>query len=231
MIAAPVYRIVRTEHDPFLAPPRTLAGKSRFDCPVGSFGVIYAASTPAAAYGEIMAQHRPKLAALALVEETSDSTTVENSPQSDAQGSALLPPSTIAPIWITSRHIDWTTVDASLRCADLVHPDTVQALRPALASLLTSKQIADLDMAALFSADRAVTQHIASYLHRLHSIDGHPVIAGIRYPSRLHLGWECWALFADRLQHGPVYSRAVEPDEPGFQEACRVLNLDVAAAG
>lgn len=226
---APLSRVGRADLDPFELPPSTYAGRGRFDAPDGNFRVFYAASSPLAAFGEVLAQHRVSLAAIARVVDTSD--TLSTRTQRYEQDQTLSFLGIIPADWLKKRHLGRTTIAPHLRFADIVHPDTLQALRPALASFLTSRQIADLDMAALFSADRAVTQHIANYLHQLHDSDGQPLVAGIRYPSRLHLSWECWALFADRLQHGDVETTTIQHDNPALLEACRVLHLEIAAAG
>ena len=58
--------------------------------------------------------------------------------------------------------------------------------------------------------------------------EGHTFFAGIRYPSRLNVEWELWAIFRDRMEHSPQeIAGVIAEDDPELQEAARVLGVRI----
>ncbi len=222
---SPVFRIGHGP-DPF-APPSwafvqangTLGG--RFDdpgsrqgiAPADRFRVLYFASERAGAFGETLARFRPDIEALA---------------QSGSDASTSRLGKTVVPIaWRQARRIGATVLAPSLVFADLAEAETIQALRRPLATLAVSLGLKDIDVSALTGPHRALTQGAARYLYEQEASSGKPLYQGIRYQSRFYGGWECWAVFMDRLSHHVVRVDPINVNDPGLYDAARILGLSI----
>lgn len=221
-------RIVKRGRDPFEPPPWSVVGNNRFDCPERThLRTLYAATTPAAACGEVLAPFRypPHLLLRMAALSTPDP------PISGTNGSLTSPlmrrNGVVTEDWFHTRDLGWAVVTSSLPFVDLVHPHTLAHLRTALAPTLAAANLGDFDLSTVFSAHRAVTQQRALHLHRLRDEQGQAVVAGIRYLSRMHLGWECWALFADRMDYRPVRTLPISATDPQTQEALDFLDISI----
>ena len=68
---------------------------------------------------------------------------------------------------------------------------------------------------------------MARYVYEL-ADEGHTFFAGIRYPSRLNVEWELWAIFFDRMEHCPEeVAGVIAEDDPELQEAAKVLGVRI----
>lgn len=237
---ARVERVARFPGDPFAPPPWAIALPNgtfgnRFDDPGAGpgqpleerFRTISCATQRAAAFGETIARFRPSLALLAQLAE------LEGGPGSfdpTALGITAVAGQTAGTVpaeWWARRQVAATRLAPDLRFVDIAAAEALTHLRRALAPIADRLGIADIDLAAVTGPQRAFTQACARYLHEQRDELGAPRFAGIRYGSRLHRGWECWAVFADRLRHQPEPPTRVEPGDPDLREAARVLGLVV----
>jgi hypothetical protein len=224
----PVYRITKLGVDPFEPAPWDHVGNNRFDDPRGDFRVVYCATERAAAFGETLARYRRSMSLLALMKNVVDD---EESIEEALGG--LVDPSderrgVVPADWRFKRQMGSTVLDASLEFAAIAEPESVAHLRSALAPIATMVGLADFDLSAIFSSERNLTQHCARYIYDLHNGQGVPLFAGIRYPSRMNSHWTCWAIFEDRLIHTPrMLETTIDPQDPGFLEAARLLELSV----
>lgn len=92
----------------------------------------------------------------------------------------------------------------------------------------------DFDLSDVMSRNRTLTQYLARYLHELpgeslSELGSSAEIAGIRYLSRHSPQWECWALFADRIE-GKLEigeSHPILADDPDLLTVARHFGLSV----
>lgn len=237
-----VFRLARGPADPFSPPDWGLAHDdgtfgNRFDDPGTSpdfsvtqrFGVIYCATQRAASLGETVARFRPSLRLLALLATVEDDEPLQESLEGgvdpDYPKHGLIPAD-----WRLKRRIGQTMLDPSLRFVDIANPETMQFLRPELASVANRLGVTDIDLSSLTSQQRQFTQHCARYVYEQVGADGAPCYAGIRYPSRLNAEWECWAVFADRIRHAPGwpgFPNSMFPDDADLLNVARMFRLTI----
>lgn len=178
----------------------------------GRFRVLYVASHAAGAYGETIAQFRPSLKLLAGL---------QVAPVGRRQAS-LIPRD-----WRAARRLGITVLAPSLRFVDVEDAETVQALRPTLAPVAVALGLSDVDLSAITGPQRRLTQELALHVYNQVDPRGAPLFAGIRYVSRHHHGWECWAVFADRIAERVLRVEPIAADDPGLYDAARILGLAV----
>ena len=215
--------------DPFAPPDWAYARAdgtfgNRFDDPSGRWGVpparrfrvISFASTCAGAFGEVLAALRPALPLLAALADADDD-------GADVPGPAGL----IARTWPETRRRSTTRLAPTLRIVDLGDPVTWQRLRPVLAAAAVARGLSDIDLSAVTGPDRLFTQLIARYLYEQRDPAGTPRYAGVRYLSRLNPAWECWGIFADRLQHEASFVATIQLTDSAVLDAAAYLGLEI----
>lgn len=234
-----VYRVARRSANPFAPPPWELAGEdgtfgNRFDDPSAGdgrplsarFRTIYCATTAAGAFGETVARFRPSLALLAQLQAVDDAEPFESAfaefldPADPTKG-------VIPADWRLGHRLAPTLLNPLLRFVDLPAPSTLQHLRAALAPTASGLGLPDFDLSAVTSPQRRLTQACARYVYERVDEAGSPAFAGLRYLSRLHNAWECWAIFSDRLRHDPGFPETIFPDNPHLQEVASLYHLAV----
>ena len=223
---AAVYRVGHFPHP--LNPPDWGYAKpdgtfsNRFDDPRGArdvptsrrFRVLYFASQPAGAYGETIAQFRPSLKLLASLSVGPSSVGGTNVP-------------VIPKDWRAARRMGATVLAPSLLFADVEDPETVRALRPALAPTAMALGLPDVDLSAVTGPQRQLTQELALHVYAQADPSGAPLYAGLRYVSRHHHGWECWAVFVERIVQRVLRVDPIAADDPGLYDAARILGLAI----
>jgi hypothetical protein len=134
--------------------------------------------------------------------------------------------------WYRGRQVIATTLDPSLRFVDLEAPETIHFLRlvPTIGKAAASLGFHDLDHAILTSKNRKLTQKIALFVYAQRDPAGQPLFAGLRYSSRLHPSWECWALFQDRVVQLSSSIDKIDSANPYLQRAAEFLGLEVGSA-
>lgn len=220
---SPLYRVGRLP-DPFAPPDWRYARPDgtfggRFDDPRGRRGVslrdgyrvLYFASQPAGAYGETIAQFRPSLKTLTQ----------------HAGSAPLTSPPSVPRDWRVARRLGAAVLSVTLHLADLDAAETMQALRPALAPVAVRLHLPDIDLSVASGPQRELTQEAGLHIYSRKDPNGQPLYAGIRYISRLHRGWECWALFEDRVAHHTLRVDPIAADDPNLYEAARILGLAI----
>lgn len=234
----PVFRVARGI-DPFAPNAWERAGDdgtfgNRFDDPGASRGIpeserfrtIYCATDRAGAFGEVVARFRPSPRTLAELESIEDCESLPDilrgivDPNDPYRG-------LVTSEWQLRRRVGHAYLDPALRFVDIADAENMNLLRRELATLLTELTIAEIDVSAVTSQHRRLTQEIARYIFEQVDEAGRPCFAGIRYPSRLNPDWECWAVFDTRMIHRPGPSETVRPDDPGLIEAARIFHLTI----
>jgi hypothetical protein len=164
------------------------AGVNRFDSPYGQYRVIYCGSSAEVCYGETLAPLRPSDHLAALV-----------APDWDSDHMNVMKPGQIPRDWRERRSILRATLDSPLPFVDIDHPKTHQWLGQdrALALSLAVMGIDAIDIGAVATADRRVTQIISNTIWNAKDDDDRHLYSGIRYLSRVNPAWECWAVFDD----------------------------------
>jgi hypothetical protein len=122
-----------------------------------------------------------------------------------------------------------TDLDASLRFVDVASADALTWLRSELADLAISLGITEIDLSLLTSAQRRFTQEVSRYIYEHDGSTESSRFAGIRYISRLHASWECWAIFHDRMLHQPRPHETIFPTIPAYSKPriCSASNPSV----
>ena len=226
-----IIRVYGRHYDPFAPVPWSLSFgpdgrvaplKNRFDdigpalgLPVDAcFRTIYAASSLQAAFGELLASRRPSPRWVARLGEQESGEAL----LSELLGTTLDPMhpthGVVPAEWRLRRRIASAQLRANAWFIDVDHPATLTHLRAEFLPGLKRRYPGvftgdDFDLSDVASRNRELTQHVARYLHELepsafNELEAGGVIAGIRYLSRHSSSWECWALFADRVQEGMV---------------------------
>jgi len=221
---SPVYRVGHAP-DPLVAPEWAYAKPdgtfgNRFDDPRGArgvatdarFRVLYVASQAAGAYGETVAQFRPSLKLLASL---------------PVAPVGRRPAPVIPRDWRAARRLGVTVLAPPLRFVDVEDAEIVQALRPTLAPVAVTLGLPDVDLSAITGPRRRLTQELALHVYNQVDPSGSPLFAGVRYVSRHHHGWECWAVFADRIAQRVLRVESIAADDPGLYDAARTLGLAI----
>lgn len=222
---SPLFRVGRVP-DPLAPPDWRFAASDgtfdgRFDDPRGRYGVsprhryrmLYLASHPAGAFGETVARFRPSIRTLSQIGTSSSF---------QRHGHGIIPRE-----WRMARRIGATVISVDLPVVDLAHAETIQALRPVLASVAARLGRVDVDLSAVTGPERELTQELALHVYQQQDREKKPLFAGLRYVSRFNPQWECWALFVDRLRQRPLKVDMIAADDPHLYDAARVLNLAV----
>ncbi len=223
---SPVYRIGHAP-DPLVAPDWSYAKPdgtfgNRFDDPRGPrgvptserFRVLYFASQAAGAYGETVAQFRPSLKLLAGL---------PAAPVAVGRRQAPLIPRD----WRAARRLGVTVLAPPLLFVDVEDAETIQALRPTFAPVAVALGLPDVDLSAITGPQRRLTQELALHVYNQVDSRGVPLYAGVRYVSRHHHGWECWAVFTDRIAQRVLRVESITVDDPGLYDAARILGLAI----
>jgi hypothetical protein len=174
----------------------------------------------ACAFGETIARFRPSVQTLARLEQVEDDDPVDPS----------LFDNSIPADWRFKRRIGWIQLESALRFVDVHNASTITQLRISLAGLLDHFGLSELDLSDITSQNRRLTQEIARFVYEQEDEIGRPMFAGVRYMSRLHQDWECWAMFHDRMKVTQQHVGAIYPDDPGLLEAAEALGLTPPAA-
>jgi len=181
------------------------------------FRVIYCATQSAGAFGETMARYRKSPRLLAELQRIDDDDLLDP----ELEGG------TVPEDFRLKRSLGTTQLNDNLIFADFRNGEALTTLGQELAPWLSRFALDEIDLSTITSSQRRLTQEAARYVHELAN-SGQTVFAGIRYVSRLHADWELWAIFHDRMIHSPEETAGViREDDPGLQEAARVLGLTV----
>lgn len=238
-----MYRLARGPAEPFAPPDWYRADEdgtfgNRFDDPGAEegrlpnerFRTVYCATQRAAAFGETVARFRPSPRLLTYLDAIDDDEPVAASlagavdPEDHRRG--LIPAD-----WRLRRRIGQSVLDPALAFVDIAAAETMQHLRAALAPLAASLGLDDIDLSALTSQQRRLTQGAARYVYEQRGPSGRARYAGLRYPSRLNPHeWECWAIFDDRIRHQrgwPGLPASIFPDDADLMAVTTLFTLTI----
>ncbi len=230
-----MFRIARQPADPFSFPEWERAGidgtfGNRFDDPwlllglplESRFRVIYCATQREAAFGETIARFRLSAttrAALALID--------DDEPLDESLSGSVDPlfpeHGLLRYDWLHRRRIGHSILQPTARFVDLSHASTLAHLNEQLGPIAALQGVQDIDLSAMTSQARRLTQYAARYVHE-------QGFAGIRYSSRLGQNWECWALFEDRFAHSigsPGFPHALVPDDPDLLRIAGMFGISI----
>ncbi len=189
-----VYRVAKGL-DPFrFLPPRSplpeqdepVLDGNRWDDPLGLYATLYCASSAVAAFAETIARYREAPGLLDRID-----TFLNAEPDSDYD--FPLEPARVPADYFADRSLGHAAIDPALRFVDVDHPDTHTSLTVPLRPLLRRHGLRTIDRGVVLSPDRRLTRPIARRCWTLAQTPDHPDWAGLRYGSRLHAEWECWA--------------------------------------
>lgn len=214
-----IYRLGR-DPDPWAWPDWSNAGPdgtfgNRWDDPASSYRVLYASSQRLGAFVETLARLRPDLEVVAALGEI-------DGEEEDMRVGAL------PRRWLYGRRIG--DAAAQGRFADIGDGSSLATLRRELASRAIHYGLAEIDAATIrLSAPRGFTQEVSRFVYEWRDDGG--AFAGIRYRSRLGDEFVNWAIFepAPGVESplADTSSFEIEPDDPDFAEALRLLGLEL----
>lgn len=181
-----------------------LHGRRRFEDPRGEFGVLYCASSIEAAFGDDIAQYRPRVVGGNSIRDwISDFFGTGPDPHEPQPGQ--LPGS-----YFDDRVVMKVMIWEDARFVDLEDPTTHAALDEGLADMLADHGLANFDRGVVMGSDRHITGAIARYFYSLSQRPGFADLIGLRYESRFAPEWERWAIW----DYESVYVSADEPTRP-----------------
>ena len=200
---------------------------NRWDDPDGETATLYCASTPLAAFLEVLAQLRSGgegIVAEILKATSEDSTDPRLDP---ALRAGVLPQEFLADRCLAS-----TSVAQGALFIDMASPQTHNLLGERLPHLLRYLGAHQFDRGVVMSQDRRVTRQIAGFLREYADSDlnDQGPIAGLRYESRIAPGQTCWAIWQDRLQLSDEQARSITSEDPDILKAAELLDLEITAA-
>ena len=209
----------RDESDP-------LEGGRRFDDPRGELGLLYCASTSEAAYGDDIAQFRPRIVAgRRIVEMWSDFFGTGPDPTDPPEGQ-------IPPSYFDDRVVVKVLAVDSALFVDLDDPDTHATLDEGLPHVARRHGFANFDRTIVMGSNRQITVAIMRYFYARSQSPGLGDIAGLRYQSRFAPEWERWAIWAP----GAIYVSDEDPMQPvtrddiSLRAAAQRLNIEIPPA-
>ena len=237
---ARLYRVARWPGNPFAPPPWLIARTdgtfgNRFDDPGTDerspleerFRVISCATQREAAIGESIARFRPSVAVLSRLSRIPDLETVDTV-EFGSEVQVHHAGGTLPSDWCTRRQIGSTRLDSALQFVDISSASSLTTLRTSLAPLADRLNISDIDLSAVSGQQRAFTQACSRFIYQQQDESGAPRFAGIRYISRFHQAWECWAVFADRFWHEPDVPELLDSGDSSLQRAAALLGISIA---
>lgn len=234
----PIFRVARRAERPFAPTSWQYAlgdgtFGNRFDDPGNTdvnrleqrFRTIYCATHKAGAFGETLARYRPSVSFVARLRDSA----IAEGENADAiledlgdSRDPTYPDRGLVPIsWRLDRHVGVARIDPSLRCVDITNVRTLNHLRSVVAPTATELELTDVDLSAVTSSARPLTQACARYIYE-------QGFAGIRYLSRLNADWECWALFDTRLRvESEDFPEDIRATDPELLKVAAFFNLTI----
>lgn len=212
-----LYRLGR-QPDPWAWPDWTYAGDlgtfdNRYDDPQGEYRALYASSERLAPFLETLARFRadPAILSIDITEDPRDA------------DFPTLSPGTVPVDWLNARELGTARCEAAF--ADVGHARSLACLRDALASVVVSHGLAELDAATIrVQAPRALTQAISRYVYECTTEDGDRAFQGIRYLSRLGDNLTNWAICEPAVIE-VVDAEPLRRDDPDLVKALELFGL------
>lgn len=205
-------------------PGHTFAGDGRWDNPnPNSWRVLYLGDTALAGYLEVLAHFRADPVLDELDDIDVEDTDEREAPTAGGQG--RVPRS-----WLTDR----LRVEAQFsgRYLDVAHPTSLAALHRKFGRAANNLGTdAGVDLSAITSGSRDLTQQISASLYNLEFDSHRSYLDGIEYPSRHGATLTLWALY-ERPAHRELTEitsiKSVTPTsatDPDFQQAMQIHGL------
>lgn len=195
----------------------------RWDDPQALFRTVYAASSPRAAFVEILAQFRPDHGL------DDDLAGIDGNPEDDDFPSCA--PGVVSTDWVRRRRVGFARVNG--RFVDIGHSSTIAELRPVFLSAALAHGLQDFDAAAVrVHAPRAFTQLISRHLYRQLLDDG-ALASGVAFASRHGDDLQLWAVYEREADAGGDRSHLlrecrdedIDPGDPALRGALELHGL------
>ena len=186
----------------------------RWDDPLASYRVLYAASERVATFVEVLAARRALAPSLAAELDEID----EPEP-------GIVTPGVLPGSWAALRSIGMAKVPGVF--ADITHSDSIAYLRSAMGATARALGIATITVAHLMGDDKRFPQAVSRHVYEL-TEDAQPRFAGIKYPSKHGAEFDLWAIFehpgdADVQRIGGP--GPIDLDDPNLQDACTLHGI------
>jgi RES domain len=215
------------DHELLTSDERPRLEGNRWDDPEGETATLYCASTPLAAFLEVLAQLRS--GGEGIVAEILQATG-EDSP--DPRLDPALRAGALPQEFLADRCLARASVAQGPLFIDMASPQTHNLLGERLPHLLRYLGAHQFDRGVVMSQDRRVTRQIAGFLREYADSDLHEEgpIAGLRYESRIAAEQTCWAIWQDRLQLSDEQARSISSEDSDLLKAAELLDIKITAA-
>lgn len=208
-----VYRLGRLD-DPLrfsqIRPEDALSqGGNRFDVP--GAGVLYAASTRAACFGETLSRFRPS--------PTLPRRLLDND-------GPFMNVGTVPRDWRLKRRMVEIMFEHPARFLDADAVETHAHLTDEMGVMLQAMGHSQpLDTATVRGPDRRLTRAIATYAYQATDEHGNFLYDGIAYRSRISTDWDCWAVF-DSTPVDAIGQETIEANDPDLVTVAEMWDLN-----
>jgi RES domain len=200
---------------------------NRWDDPDGETATLYCATTPLAAFLEVLAQLRS--GGEGIVAEILQATG-EDSP--DPRLDPALRAGVLPAEFLADRCLAKASAARGPLFIDMASPQTHNLLGERLPHVLRYLGAHQFDRGVVMSQDRRVTRQIAGFLREYADSDlrDQGPVAGLRYESRIAAEQTCWAIWQDRLQLSDEQQCSITGEHPDLLEAAELLDIKTTAA-
>ena len=155
----------------------------RYDDPLDIYPVVYAGSTLLGAFVEKLQPLRPSPAMRAALARI----------RNNAPGLTATPPAgTVFAAWLRKLYVGRGRLTGTF--VDVTQASTLALLDRSMRGTLGRLRVRRLDLSAVTSGKRKVTQEISRWVYERRTRDDRP-FDGILYTSRFGANLECWAIF------------------------------------
>ena len=190
---------------------------NRWDDLLGSYRVLYAASTLLGAFVQALERFRP------------DPLVVRELAEIHGEGDGGLPPGCLDRSWWEARRVGAVTLRGTF--ADMGHAESLAHIQRDLAGRLVHHGMGELDANAVrHTAPRRLTQEISRYIFEQTTDRGARAFDGITYLSRQRDDLRSWALFEPvTAAQVKIFAEGrespIEPDHADFGRALELLGI------
>ncbi len=216
-----LFRIGRAP-EPLAFPPYEFCGRNRFDDPLLTYGdaalcfrVLYFGEDRLSCFLEVLQNHRPDLAYLAHLNDLPDG---DNTPDLPSDRDIIASAHFVARDVLSRKRIQQMQPDRQMQWVDLRSLTLRESLRAEFARELRDSGATDLDLSAMTSGNRALTQAIARWLYE----KGH---GAVTYTSHFGCDYHCVALFEGASFIATSDPTAIVADDPDLGRALRLFGL------
>jgi hypothetical protein len=202
-----VYRLAKPSYGPLNplprdahTPPEHRYSWSRYD--VAGHRTVYAATTAAGAYGELLKSLKPKIdPANKYFEDVQSGVDLESLIREEWKRAGHNPARQVDMAWLRQFRLYRLTLPTEGWFVDIEAARSLAAIVDHAPAILAAAGVTEVSVSELRSNERWLTTSISTQVWGLTLDDGSHA-HGMRYGSRHGSDWNCWAIWLRNLKHG-----------------------------